>query len=315
MSQRPAISIVAPVYNEEDNITPLYTRLTESLKRDFSSFDYQIILVDDGSTDQTVSRLEEICKNDQKLMVIKFSRNFGHHIAMSAGLDAADGDFVVVMDGDLQDQPEEIIKLYNKLNEGYDVVYGERQKKQFSPLKRLFSYLFTKFIKVMVNEKIVINTTIFRIMRRNVVQNIIKLREGNRYLVGIIGWVGFKHVAQPVAHGARKHGRTKYNFKRQLALAADAIFSFSDYPLRLIARVGVFLVFLSVALLLYSIFMKLIYKTSILGWASIMSTILALNGFQFVILGVMSQYLGRTYMQSKDRPLYVIERIINAPNK
>src|SRR3989338_2716520 len=232
------ISVIIPLYNEADNIAELHRRLKDALQKDFATFDYEIIFVDDGSSDAIESLLLNLHTQDPKVKVLQFSRNFGHHIAITAGLDYASGDYVVMMDGDLQDQPEEIIKLYRQLKSGYDVVYGERVQKKFSLFRRILSGLFNFLIKRFIDEPIVINSTIFRIMTKQVVESIRLLRERNRYIVGIIGWVGFKHAGVPVEHGKRYKGESKYNLSRQLALAWNAIFSFSSYPLKWIIRLG-----------------------------------------------------------------------------
>ncbi len=304
------ISIVVPVYNEEENIHELYSRLTSALKKDFADFEYELIFIDDGSRDSSVEKLEKLHQENNRVKIIEFSRNFGHHIAITAGLDHADGDFVVMMDGDLQDQPEEIIKLYRKLEAGHDVVYAERVNKQFNPFRKFCSAGFNWVIKRLIREKIVINSTIFRIMRKDVVMAIRKVKEQNRYVIGIIGWVGFNHAPQPVAHAKRHKGKSKYNFSKQITLALNAIFSFSDYPLRLIVKIGFAFVFFSVILTSYQIYLKFSYGVPVLGWTSLISAILIVGGVQIILLGVIGAYLGRNYMETKGRPLYVVRRVV-----
>lgn len=310
MNSNKIISIVIPIYNEEWNIKELYNRLIKSLKKDFASFDYEIICIDDWSTDKSFELLEEINKLDNNLKVIQFSRNFWHHIAITAWLDFAKWDYIVMMDWDLQDQPEEIIKLYNKLEEWYDIVYWNRINKQFSFIKKTLSKLFNLFISFLINEKIVINSTIFRVMKKQVVDNIKLLREYDRYIVWIIWWVWFKHWEQEVIHWKRIHWYSKYNIYKQYKLALNAIFSFSNYPLKFITKIGFFFVFLSILYIIYLIYNKIIHNESLLWWTSTISSIFLIWWLQIMMLWIIWEYIGRTYIESKKRPLYIINKII-----
>ncbi|MBI5127053.1 glycosyltransferase family 2 protein [Candidatus Roizmanbacteria bacterium] len=301
------ISIVIPFYNERGNVNIIYKRLSVTLRKYFRNFSYEIIAVDDGSQDITLELLKKLRKKDNNIKIIGFSRNFGHHIAITAGLDHAAGDYIVMMDGDLQDQPEEIVNLFNKLKKGYDVVYAVRKNKKFGILKKLSSSLFNYIIKFLINENIIINSTIFRIMTKQVKESIGQLRESNRYIVGLVGWVGFKHGYCFVEHGERSNGKTKYNFFKQLDLAINAITSFSDYPLKIANRVGLLLVMASFVLNIYIIFRKFAYNTPIIGWTSLFSSIILIGGIQIILLGIMGEYLGKNYIESKKRPLYVIK--------
>lgn len=309
-TQRRIFSVIIPVYNEEETIPEFYSRLKKTLEKDFSHFNHEIIYVDDGSFDGSYKQLEALSSKDPIVKVISFSRNFGHHIAVTAGLDHATGDYVVMMDGDLQDQPEEIIKLYTKLQEGYDVVAGERINKKFSFFKRTSSRLFVWIIRSLTDKRIIINNTIFRIVTKQVVIEIRKLREMHRYLVGVIGWVGFKHTTTPVEHGKRYAGTSKYTISKQLKLAFDAIVSFSDRFLRLISCLGFVLVVMSAFLICITIYRKITYGIPVLGWASLLTSILFVGGIQIIILGVLGEYIGRTYMESKHRPLYIIRTFL-----
>lgn len=304
------ISVVIPLYNEEENIHELYRRLSAALNRGFADFEHELLFVDDGSRDKTFALVQEIKQKDPNVKALQFSRNFGHHIAVTAGIDFATGDYVVMMDGDLQDQPEEIIKLYNKLQEGYEVVYGRRVNKQFSATKKVLSNLFNLLIKKLIDEDIVINSTIFRIMTKDVAENIRQLREQNRYIVGIIGWVGFNHVHQDVEHGERYAGQSKYNLNKQFKLAFDAIYSFSSYFLKLIVKLGLLLVLASVIMIIYVLYKTLIVKSTVEGWSSIMISVLLVGGLQIIVLGVIGEYIGRIYKEAKGRPLYVIKKSI-----
>lgn len=304
------LSIVVPVCNEAEVVETLYKRLVKAVKKDFKNWRYEIIFIDDGSSDATFSVVKNLHTKDRNVKAVQFSRNFGHHIAITAGLDQASGDYIVMMDGDLQDQPEEIIKLYRKLQDGYDVVYAVRKNKQHGFLKRFFSSLFNMLISKLIRERIVINSTIFRIITKQVNGSIKTLRESNRYVIGIIGWVGYKHGFQEVIHGARHKGKTKYNFRKQLDLALNAILSFSDYPLRLIIKVGFFFVFLSICMIGYILIKKIIYNTPVVGWSSLITSVFALGGIQIIILGIIGEYIGRNYMENKNRPLYIVRNIL-----
>ncbi len=302
------ISIVIPNFNDDSIIQVLYKRVKNAMIKDFPDLDWEMIMVDDGSSDQTFKYLQDLNKNDKRVKIVKFSRNFGHHVAITAGLDHASGDYVVMMDGDLQDRPEDIILLFNKLKDGYDVVYGVRINKQFGFFKKFTSEIFNVIIKSMMTEKIVINSTIFRIMTKQVVDSLREFRENNRYLVGLIGWVGFRHIGQPVTHGKRYSGQSKYSFSKQFILALNAISSFTDYPLKLASRLGFLTVMLSAILAFVVIYRKLFFGIPILGWASLIVLIIFFNGIQMVILGIMGEYLGRNYLESKRRPLYIVEK-------
>ncbi len=301
------ISLVIPVFNESEVIPVLYSRIDKTLKKDFPKFQREIIFIDDGSTDNTFNELEKLHKKDPSVKVIQFSRNFGHHIAISAGLDKTTGDIIVMMDGDLQDQPEEIIKMYKKLQEGYDVVYAIRKNKKFGFFKRFSSYLFNALMRRLIKENIVINSTIFRIATKQVIQEVRSLRESNRYLVGIIGWVGFNHAPQPVEHGRRYKGKTKYTLSHQLNLALDAIFAYSAYPLHFFLKVGGAILFLDFLFIASIIFRKIAYNSSINPLEIFAAVVIILGGMQIVILAIIGEYVGRLYIENKNRPLYIIK--------
>lgn len=305
------LSIIIPLFNEENIAQELYKRLILAVKNDFKNFNYEIIIVDDGSIDKTFYILKTLHKRDKNLKIVQFSRNFGHHLALTAGLDFASGDYIVMMDGDLQDKPEEIINLYRKLKKGYDVVYAERVDKKFGIYKKAASYIFNKLLSTLVDKKLVINSAVFRIFTKQVAQELRKMHESNRYLLGLFGWVGFNQAVQKVQHGERFDGKTKYNFSKQIDLAINAIVSFSDYPLKLITKIGFFFVILSVFMIFYILIKKLIYNTPIVGWSSLIFSIFAVGGLQIILLGVIGEYLGRNYMENKRRPLYVVKKILS----
>jgi polyisoprenyl-phosphate glycosyltransferase len=304
------LSIVIPLFNESECIPELYRRLIITMKKDFKKFSHEFIFVDDGSSDQTFEVLKKLRTKNKQVKLIRFSRNFGHHNAITAGMDYAKGDYIVLMDGDLQDQPEEIINLYKKLQEGYDIVYAERKNKQFGFVKNFFSYWFNWFIKKLIYDEIVINSTIFRIMTKQVNDNVKQLRESNRYLVGIIGWVGFTHGKQQVIHGARFKGKTKYSFKKQLDLALNAIFAYSRYPLSIIIKIGLFFISLAMLCFIYSLYVFILYTKEVSEMQLIIATILFVGGTQIIIMGIIGEYIGRNYIESKNRPLYIVKDLL-----
>lgn len=302
------ISIVIPVYNEEEIIPFLVQRLNNALEKDFSHFEWEIVFIDDGSSDGTARKIEDIIIENSACRLIQFSRNFGHHVAVSAGLDHSTGDYVIIMDGDLQDRPEEIIVLYQKLSTGYDVVYGWRKEKQFNFFKKVSSSLFVRVMQFLLNKEIEINTSIFRIMTRSVVDQVCRLKEKQRYVLGLIGWVGFKHTFIEVKHGKRKKGYTKYSLLKQLQLALNAIFSFSQFPLRLITGLGFLFTLCSFLLGCTVIIRYFTTGLGVMGWASTMVTILFMGGVQLCVIGVIGEYIGRIYVEVKDRPLYIVRK-------
>lgn len=302
----PLISIIIPTFNEVKIVPVMYRRIIKAMDKDFRDLAWEIIWVDDGSIDTTFDALTALCKKDKRVKALRFSRNFGHHIAITAGLDFAKGDYIVMMDGDLQDRPEDIHLLYARMLQGYDVVYGIRQNKQFDWLKKVTSSIFNWMIKSMVQEPIVINSTIFRIMTRQVAENLKVMRENNRYIVGMIGWVGFKHAGQPVTHGKRYAGTSKYTIWKQFELAMNAVASFTDFPLKLASRLGFGMVILSLFMGSYIVYRKIAFDTPVVGWTSLFISLLFISGIQTVILGFIGEYLGRVYLESKQRPLYII---------
>ena len=308
MNKTTEISIIIPIYNEEENLKELYKRLFKVLLNLRKT--YEMIFVDDGSTDKSFEILNELHKIDNNVKIIQFSRNFGHHIAITAGLDHCTGKLVVLMDGDLQDQPEEIPKLLNKLNKGYDIVYGIKKNRQDKLFKRITSKIFVFLIKKIIQEKIEINNTIFRIMKRKVVLELNKCRETNRYIIGLFGYVGFKQTGIEINHNKRFRGKTKYSLFKMLKLTFDAVFSFSILPLRMTTLIGISISLISFILGTYFILKKIIYSTAISGWSSLIVSIFFLGGIQLIMIGILGEYIGRNYIETKKRPLYSINEFI-----
>jgi len=301
-------SIVVPLYNEEENIPELYRRLTAVMNRLTSeeTGDYEIILVDDGSSDQTWALVQELREKDSRVKGISFSRNFGHHIAITAGLDHAKAQTIILMDGDLQDQPEEIPRLHQKLLEGYDLVYGIRRVKKDSPMKRLNSSLFWWFLNKFSGIHIPRNQSLLRIFDRKVLDVVNNMRERARFIHGMIAWTGFRTALLEIAHAPRERGVSKYNMVKLFRLAFNAITAFSIVPLRLATYLGILSSGLGFFYALYFLYKKIFLGIPVLGYASIIVAVLFVGGVQLLILGIIGEYLGRIYQEVQARPIYII---------
>jgi len=306
-TSRCGLSAVIPVFNEEGNLRELHARLTSVLSRLGRS--YEIVFVDDGSVDGSVLLLEELQRADPHVRVLVFSRNFGHHIALTAGIDASRGDAVILMDADLQDQPEEIPKLLGKLEEGFDVVYGIRMAKKHSAFKRFTSKLFVATMRRMV-QGFDINSGIFRVARRNVIDTVKQCRETHRFLVGLMSWCGFRQTGVEVLHGARFAGATKYDLKRQFRLASNTMVSFTSIPLQFATYLGLAVALTSFVYAVVVLLRKLLFGLGIQGWPSLMFAVMFLGGVQLLCLGILGEYVGRLLTEAQKRPLYVIARTI-----
>jgi polyisoprenyl-phosphate glycosyltransferase len=303
----PKISIVVPIYNEEESIPYLYERLIDVLKK-LKEFNYEIILVNDGSTDNSQGIIKELLAKDQNVKYISFSRNFGHEKATTAGFDKAEGDCVVLIDADLQDPPEVILEMVEKWQEGYQVVYAQRKSRAGeSFMKKVTSLLFYRMINIISDSKIPMDTGDFRLVDRHVLLEFRKMGEYNRMVRGMIAWLGFKQVAVRYERDERKRGQTKYNFFKLLWLAFDAITSFSIMPLRFATGIGFLVILMSIAAIIIVICQKVFLKLPIPGYAFQTVSMFFLGGIQLFILGIMGEYLGKIFQQAQKRPLYIIE--------
>lgn len=303
MSLAPEFSIVTPIYNEEENIRELVARLSSVME---GMGTYEIILVDDGSRDGSWRLIRELHEKDTRVKGISFSRNFGHHIAITAGLDYADGKAVILMDGDLQDPPEEIPKLIKKFREGYELVYGIRKEKKDTILKRLTSFLFWWFINTLSGMDIPRNQTLLRIFDKKILDVLKNMRERARFIHGMIAWTGFRVFLQEVEHARRIKGASKYNAVKLFRLAFNAITSFSTFPLRLATYLGVLSSGVGLLYGFYFIYKKIFLGIPVLGYASIIVAVLFVGGVQLLILGIIGEYLGRVYQEVQARPIYIL---------
>jgi polyisoprenyl-phosphate glycosyltransferase len=315
-NQAPEISVVIPVHNEQENIPELFERLTVVLevlcdREGFTKNCFEVIMVDDGSRDDSWKLIQQIHTKDGRLKGLKFSRNFGHHYAITAGLDFAKGNGVVLMDGDLQDKPEEIVKLYDKFKEGYDLVYGIRNNRQDSPAKKALAAMFWWSINQVAEVKMPENQTMLRILRREMVDSLKGMKEYSRFVHGMMAWTGFDVTQIEVSHGARLKGTSKYDLKNQIRLALHAVTSFSIMPLRIAAILGLLTSILSFTVGAYYILKKVIFGFPVSGWASIMVSVFFMGGVQLLMLGTFGEYLGKIYKQSQQRPMYILKEVLN----
>lgn len=300
------ISVVIPVYSAEDCLRELYTRLQAALST--VSEDFEIILVEDCGKDGSWEVINQLAALDPRVKGYQFSRNFGQHYGISAGLDLCDGEWVVIMDCDLQDRPEEIPKLYAKALQGFDVVLANRGMRKDPLLKRMTSKLFYRLFSWLADMPYDGNAGNFRIVSRKVVEQYRLFKEQLRFFGGIINWLGFPTTEVSVAHDERFAGESSYNYRKLVKLAIDTIIAYSDKPLRLAIRLGFLLASFSVCFGVFIIYRALRFGVPVMGWSSLMVSIYFLGGVIIAILGVIGIYLGKTFDESKRRPLYVIRR-------
>jgi dolichol-phosphate mannosyltransferase len=303
------ISYIFPIYNESGNIPLLYSTLTQLLAN-HKGYEYELLFVNDGSLDDSLSKLIDIQKQDKRVSVIDFSRNFGHQIAVTAGLDYARGEAIIIMDSDMQDPPKVSFDLIKKWEEGYDVVYAQRRSRKDTFFKRTTASLFYRLLQKLADINIPRNTGDFRLLDRKVVDEMKRFKEHNRFLRGMVSFVGFRQTAVLFDRDERYAGVTGYPLKRMIKFAADGIFSFSTYPLKFIRNVGFFVATLAFMGILYAIFMKIFFPdVTIEGWTFIVISILFTGGIQLIMLGVLGSYIGRIYTEVQARPLYSVARI------
>jgi polyisoprenyl-phosphate glycosyltransferase len=311
---RPKLSLVIPVYNESETIQELDRRLRGLLDSLPSiGADWEVVFVDDGSKDSSTAMLEALADAEPRYKLIRFSRNFGHQIAITAGLDRAEGDFVVVLDADLQDPPEVIRQMLDRAVEGWDVVYGVRARREAETFfKRATASLFYRLIRAMTRVDIPIDAGDFRLMRRPVVLTLRSLREQHRFVRGLVAWVGFRQAAVYYDREARFAGETKYPFRKMLRFAIDGITSFSFLPLRFATWLGLFSGSIAVIVGLALLAMKVLgFGLLVPGWTGIMVALTFGFSAQLVMTGILGEYVGRVYEEIKRRPLYITAREIN----
>lgn len=310
------ISYIFPIYNEADNIDLLYKTTDKLLQTRKKGYDFEIIFINDGSKDSSLDKLLAIQKKDPRVSVVNFARNFGHQLAVTAGLDYATGDAMIIMDTDMQDPPEVSLELIDKWQEGYDVVYAQRRTRQDSAFKKMTASGFYWLLRRVTDIDIPPNTGDFRLISKRVANALGQFREHNRFLRGLVSYVGFRQVAVPFDRHERYAGTTNYPLKKMIKFAGDGIFGFSWSPLKLITRLGYLISSLSFLAIVYVICLKLFDPSdAVPGWTFTSAAVLFIGGIQLVTLGVLGNYIGRIYTEAQNRPLYIVESIAGSAKK
>ena len=309
----PEISIVVPLYNEEKNIRLMYDRLVSSILKITSNF--EIIYVNDGSKDNSFLELLKLSNEDERVKYINFSRNFGHQIAVTAGLDYSKGTAVVIIDGDLQDPPEVIPEMYAMYKEGFEVVYGQRLKRKGDNFfKKITAKYFYRILKKITSINIPLDTGDFRLIDQKIVKDLKNMPEQNKFLRGQIAWLGYRQTSVFFERDERKFGETGYPFSKMLKFALDGITGFSDVPLQFVTKTGIFISFISFLVILYAIFSHFILERTITGWTSLIISSMFIGGVQLISVGIIGEYISRINKNVQNRPLYIVSET-NAENK
>lgn len=311
----PEISVVIPLYNEEEVFEKLKQRLFDL--RNTLEHSIEFVLVDDGSKDNTALLMMELAKEDDSFHAVFLSRNYGHQIAISAGMECARGTkAIMLMDGDLQDPPELLTDFYKKIQEGYDVVYGVRRKRKEGVFKKFSYWAYYRIQRMLTDTALPLDSGDFSMMSRRVVDLLNDMPERSRYVRGMRSWVGFKQYGLEYERDSRSAGETKYSIGRLFKLAYDGIFNFSNFPLKLITRLGMYTIFLSLAYITVLVIMKIVYDNVPEGYTTTIIALALFSGVQLISLGVIGEYVARIFDQSKGRPLFIINRrIVNKEDK
>jgi dolichol-phosphate mannosyltransferase len=306
----PTLSVVIPLFNEEESIPELDRRLRSSLGDLGES--WEVIFVDDGSRDGSFGLLEALANKEPRYKLVSFARNFGHQIAITAGMDRAEGDAVLVMDADLQDPPEVVRDMLARFREGFDVVYAVRRRRLGESLfKRLSASLFYRLFRALIGFDVPLDAGDFRLMGRPVILTLRSLRERHRFIRGLVGWVGFRQTSVAYDRDERVAGKTKYPMRKMLHFAVDGITSFSTLPLRLATWLGVLAALVAMGLGVWAFYVKLRGVNAVPGWATIMILVALGSSVQLCVIGVLGAYVGRIYEEVQRRPLYTVARQLN----
>ena len=306
------ISVIIPCYLEEEVIKISYSRITKVMKN-IPNYAYELVFINDGSTDNTYGILLDIAKNDNNVKIINFSRNFGHQAAVMAGLRNCSGDNAIIIDADMQDPPEVIPDMIKLWEEGNEVVYGKRKTREGETYFKTFTAkAFYRVLKKLSDIDIPVDTGDFRLIDRKVIDSLCNLSEHNKYIRGLVVWVGYTQYAYEYDRQERIAGTTKYPFKKMLKLALDGIISFSTKPLKIIGGIGILALIVALVIALYALLSYIFSWNSLVpGWTSLMLTITILSGIQFLSVWIMSEYIARIYDEVRNRPEYIIKEKIN----
>lgn len=303
-----SIAYVFPIFNEEENIELLHATMVETVAPLVEKYRFEFIFIDDGSRDDSLRRLMELRERDSRVSVIALSRNFGHQMAVTAGLDHSDADAVIIMDADLQDPPAVSLELIERWEAGADVVYAQRRSRQDGVFKRASAHAFYWTLSRLASIEIPRNTGDFRLLDRKVVEEVGKYRERNRFLRGLVSHVGFRQEAVAFDRHARHAGETGYPLRKMVRFAADGILGFSTVPLQLISRIGMLMSVLAFVGIVYVVFGRLFTPENVVpGWAFVTVSMFFLGGIQLTMLGVLGSYIGRIYVEAQARPLYGVK--------
>lgn len=300
------ISAVIPIYNEEGNIPQMYKRMSDVLSQ--ISSEYEIIFVNDYSKDSSLSMIKELAKEDYHVRYISFSRNFGHQVAVSAGLDYSKGKAVTIIDGDLQDPPELIKEMYEKYMEGYKVVYAKRSsRKGVSIFKKIAYKSFYRILDKLTEIKIPLDTGDFRLIDRVIIKHLQEMPERNKFIRGQIAWIGYKQTFVEYDRDPRFSGETGYSFSKLLKLAIDGITGFSSKPLKFASSMGIIVSIFSFLVIIYALISQFVYHSPIRGWTSLIISVSFIGGVQLITIGIIGEYISRMSTDIKKRPLYIVE--------
>jgi glycosyltransferase involved in cell wall biosynthesis len=311
-AREPTLSLVLPIFNEEEVIPELHRRLQEFLTT--LRIDTEVVFVDDGSRDGSLELLRRLCADDPRYRVLSFARNFGHQAAITAGIDHAQGDAVAIMDADLQDPPEVVLEMIDKWREGYDVVYGVRRKRAGESLfKRLTARWFYRLFAAMIPIEAPLDAGDFRLMSRRVVVAMRALRETHRFVRGMVAWVGFKQTKVLYDRPGRFAGATKYPIRKMARFAIDGITSFSIVPLRFSTYLGIAMSFAGIVIAAWAVISKVFLQRTVTGWTAIVVIVTLFASVQFFMIGILGEYVGRIFEEVKGRPLYIVRETVNLP--
>lgn len=310
MKQKKLISYILPVYNEQAGLEEFYSSLSSVLAKE-PNYLFELIFINDGSKDTSFQILQTLHEKDDRITVINFSKNFGHQMAITAGLDIANGDAAIIMDTDLQDPPETSIKLIEKWQEGFQVVYAQRKQRQDGTLKKLTAYMFYRILDRLSEVKIPKDTGDFRLLDHSVIIELRKFRETNRFMRGLTSYIGFSQTAILFERSKRFAGETHYPFGKMLKLAFDGITSFSTVPLKVITHFGFYVSMFSFIGIIYAVFVRIfIPEITVQGTTFTVISVLFMGGVQMIMLGILGEYIGRIYQEVQHRPLYIVSSVL-----